>query len=298
MLDAKLDLDAFRASAHGQKADKELKEKLAVAACYDCMIHGRNGGVHVWVYRPFAKEATLPVVINAHGGGFVLGYRGQDEILARDFACHTGCVVIDIDYSTAPEHPFPYALHEVYDVIRYVYEHPKQFGIDPERMVLAGESAGGNLITAAALMNQTEPAFHYRMAVPIYPPLDNDGAVADKRFARDDPEGFAAKIQRYTQFTAWLAQGHDTKDPLLSPSFATIDQLKGLSPFLVVSGELDILGEEDEQFAAKLIEAGVTVTCKRVKDANHGFIALRRAGYEEGAALIFRAIREAVRNEE
>lgn len=152
----------------------------------EIIIPSSVGGTRVLVYKPDnALSALLPVYVNMHGGGFIFGNAEMDDVWCRVMADRAGCAVINVDYSLAPEHKFPTAVHECYEVVKWIHEHPEQFSINPEKIAVGGHSAGGNLAAALCLLNRqlgNELSIVYQII--DYAPLDL-GRVRTERWFSD-----------------------------------------------------------------------------------------------------------------
>lgn len=123
------------------------------------------GETKVWVFKPVnTSKQPLPVFVNLHGGGFILGSAEMDNHWCPVIADRAQCIVVNVEYQLAPEHPFPAALHECYDVLKWLYEHPDELQIDPKSIAIGGHSAGGNLATAACLLN-IQKRIHSRLSI-------------------------------------------------------------------------------------------------------------------------------------
>lgn len=177
------------------------------------------------------------------------------------------CIVVNVEYQLAPEHPFPAALHECYDVLKWLYEHPDELQIDPKAIAIGGHSAGGNLATAACLLNiQKGNKLPIVYQVLDYPPLDLATDPAQKPAFEE-----AIPVEMARLFNAFYLQGQDPHNPLVSPIFADRSSLAQMPPALVITAERDSLAQEAEQYAEKLKEAGVDVTYRQFKGVPHAF---------------------------
>ena len=123
------------------------------------------GETKVWVFKPVKTlKQPLPVFVNLHGGGFILGSAEMDNHWCPVIADRAECIVVNVEYQLAPEHPFPAALHECYDVMKWLYEHPDELQIDPNRLAIGGHSAGGNLATAVCLLD-IQKGTNFRLSI-------------------------------------------------------------------------------------------------------------------------------------
>lgn len=190
----------------------------------EVMIPTRKGDTRVLVYQPDRDHsAPLPVFFNMHGGGFIFGQAEMDDPWCRLIADRAKCVVINIDYSLAPEHKFPTAVHECYDVVQWVHANPESLSVNPSLFAIGGHSAGGNLAAAVCLLNQQRGSeLPIILQVMDYAVLDVATDPADKPSFE---EAIPADIAR-TFNAMYLVTPEDAHDPLASPVLAT--SLEGL----------------------------------------------------------------------
>ncbi len=285
------DLKAVREAAHGLEADQEYLKTVPVKEKYDMEIENSMGEkTLVHVYVPEDVQDNAPVLINLHGGGFVKGYRGRDMEFGQNYAYHSGCILLDVDYKIAPEKMFPYALEECYSVVKYVSNHAEELKIDKNKIILMGESAGGNMAIGVNILNKERKDFSIRQLIVCYPPMDLDKDPVEKVVTGEERDIKYAETAR--KYNEWYVGDHDHKDKLVSPIFAGAEDLSEFPPTFVFTGEKDSLGKEGEDFALKLIRAGVTVTAKRFMGANHGFLVRRIDGADVAEKLIFDRVEE------
>ena len=280
------ELERVRSQAVGQEVDQALLDQYPVQSQEKKEFPTRHGKVTAYIYRPFAEQEKLPVLINFHGGGFVKGYRGRDFGFSRILAVNGQCLVVDVDYKIAPEYQYPYAVEEGYDLVCYFQEHAGDFGGDPSRIVVSGESAGANMITAILFMMREAGKDMPLGAVSCYPPYDLDTDAGEKPGADQEPE----RLKNARLYNDWYVAPERRKEIFASPIFASNEELTGLPPFTIMAAEHDTLCQEALEFAGKLAQAGVTVTVKKIKGARHGFLVRRTEGYLEGEALFFTAL--------
>ncbi len=283
------ELERIRTQAVGIEVEQELLELFQAGKEEVCEIPTREGMTQVFVYYPKEERDKYPVFINLHGGGFVKGHREQDVVFCRNICQNMGCMVYDIDYKTAPEKKYPYALHEVYDVIKYLWNHAKEYHLDQAAFVTAGHSAGGNLTLGAALMAGRQKEFRLAGLICDYPPVDLYKDPAKKRFA-DDPT-VRPPIADARMYNDWYIDPDRRRESTASPVFAMDEELAVLPPVLLITAGHDVLGEEAEHLAYRMIEAGTTVLAKRVIGADHGFVVRRKPGFEQAEKLIFAFLR-------
>ena len=243
--------------------------------------------VPVRVYRPRDAPGPLPLVVNLHGGGFVLGNLTGADWLCGQLADRTGAVVVSVDYRLAPEHPAPAPYEDAWAATCWLLEHASSWGADPGRAVIVGESAGGNLAALVTLAlrdrRRTEPAAPDLVGqVLLYPATDLTMTSASVAALEDAPVLSRRSIDWYGR--QYVPQGlpHSIPldDPRVSPLRAT--DHTDLPPTLVVAAGLDPLRDDALGYAAALARSGVPVRTVLYPDAVHGFMAIPR--FEPAAA--------------
>jgi acetyl esterase len=225
------------------------------------------GHVPVRVYWP-SEEDDLPVVIYFHGGGWVLGNLDTHDPLCRRLASGTGCVVVAVDYRLAPDAKFPAAFDDSFAATAYVSEHADEFNVDPSRLVVAGDSAGGNLATAVAIRAAEVGSPAIRSQLLIYPVVEPN---FESHSYLAHAEGFG--LSRQTMMWFWeqyLASEEDALSHYAVPSRAP--NLSELPPAHVITAEYDVLLSEGESYADRLHAAGVETTIRRYDGMIHGFV--------------------------
>jgi acetyl esterase/lipase len=233
----------------------------------DLMIPGPEGPLRVRVYRPRSTE-LLPVVIWFHGGGWVVGTLDSHDPVCRALANRTPCVVVSVDYRLAPEWPFPAALDDAWAATQWVADEALKLGADASRIVVAGDSAGGNLAAAVALRARDSGPSLALQAL-VYPVTDFD--FDSESYARYESGLNLTRAKMQWYWEQYLA-GADGLHPDASPLRAL--DLAGAAPALVQVAEHDPLLSEGEAYAARLAEAGVPVTLTRYDGMIHGFIRM------------------------
>jgi acetyl esterase len=247
--------------------------------------------IPVRVYRPTLAE-HMPALVYFHGGGLVICNLDTHDRACRMLANASGCVVISVDYRLAPEHKFPTAAEDAYAATRYVAEHPGEFGIDPGRIAVGGDSAGGNLATVVALMARDRGGPSLKFQLLIYPMTDYEDDSPSMR--QYDQNHFLTR-----EVMTWFADSYvapaDRRAPYASPLRAA--DHSGLPPALVITAECDPLRDQGEAYAEKLRRAGVAVTLKRYDGMIHPFVSLAgivddgRTALQESAAAVRQALR-------
>ncbi|MBF6353101.1 alpha/beta hydrolase [Nocardia higoensis] len=233
----------------------------------DKVIEGPGGDLTLRVYVPeVQRDAPLPVVVFAHGGGFVFCDLDSHDEFCRSMAAAVGVVVVSVDYRRAPEHPGPAAMEDVYAALVWANAHAAEFGGDPERIAVAGDSAGGNLAATASLAARDRGGPRITAQIMLYPVIDDD-------FTTESYRRYGEGYYNTTTAMRWYWQQyapHGTDSPYLVPSKA--DSLAGLPPAVVATAELDPPCSAGEDYARRLVEAGVPVTAHRFDGLFHGFL--------------------------
>ncbi len=233
---------------------------------------GPNGTVLLTVVRPVDRNGSLPVVVYTHGGGWVLGNFATHERLVRDLTAQTGAAFVFVNYPRSPEARYPVAIEQVYATVRWVAEYGSELGLDGSRLAVAGDSVGGNMTAAVTLLAKERggPAIRYQAL--LYP-------VANAAFDTGSYEQFAEGpwLTRKAMQWFWDAYLPDyamRAEATASPLLATVEQLRGLPPALVITDEADVLRDEGEAYGRKLRLAGVDVTSVRYEGVFHDFMML------------------------
>jgi acetyl esterase len=236
--------------------------RTELAGVQDLSIETGSGLVPVRVYRP-SLAAGLAATTYFHGGGWVVGNLDSHDTVCRDIAAASGAVVVSVDYRLAPEHPYPAALEDCLGVTRRLLQDGAGLGVDPARIAVAGDSAGGNLAAVAA---QRLPGIAHQ--VLIFAVLDVAGVGVTGSY-REFGSGYFLTQRDMAYFARSYAGGHDPADPLLSPIRA--ENLRDLPPATIVTAEYDPLRDENEAYARMLEAAGVPVALRRFDGQVHPF---------------------------
>jgi acetyl esterase len=251
-------------------------------------VPGTAGPIAVRVYVP-AADASLPGLVYFHGGGFVLGDLDMSDRPCRELANLSGSVVISVDYRLAPEHKFPAAVDDAYAATRYVAQHANEFGVDPRRLAVGGESAGANLATVVALMARDKGTPSIAFQLLVYPLVDfNDDSPSMREFAADH---FLTRDALDYFRDHYLATPADAHNPYASPM---LGDLQGLPPARIITAECDPLRDQGEAYARKLQTSGVHVALERYDGMIHPFFSL--AGIIDGGTTAIADAAAALRN--
>jgi len=239
---------------------------IAVGRVEERTVPGPAGAIPVRVYTP-AGTGPFPVLVYFHGGGWVICNLDTHDRACRLLTTTVGCIVVSVDYRLAPEHPFPAAAEDCYAAAKYVASHAAEFGGDPARVAIGGDSAGGNLTAVVAQMarNKGGPKLVHQLL--IYPVTD---AAMDTTSYRENAEGYFLTTEMMAWFwNHYVPSKADRSSPYASPLRAS--DLTGLPPATVLTAEFDPLRDEGEAYAARLHDAKVPVTAVRYDGMIHGF---------------------------
>jgi acetyl esterase len=241
-------------------------------------------GVETRIVRPEGATGTLPVIIYIHGAGWVFGDFHTHERLVRELAVGVGAAVVFPEYSRSPEARYPVAIEQSYTVAKWVAKHGAEKDLDTTRIAIAGDSVGGNMTAALTLLAKQRGDVTFQQQVLFYPVTDaNFDTESYKKFAEGYFLGREGMKWFWDQYTTDPAQRAEST---ASPLRASLAELTGLPPALVITGEADVLRDEGEAYAAKLREAGVPVTAVRYQGIIHDFVmvnALRETHAAEAA---------------
>ena len=233
---------------------------------------GPSGAVSIRIMRPKGSSGQLPVILYTHGAGWVFGNAHTHDRLIRELTTGTGAAVVFTNYSLSPEARYPTAIEEIYAALTWVAEHGPAQDLDGSRIVVAGDSVGGNMTAAITLMAKQRSGPKLAAQVLFYP-------VTDASFDTDSYHQFAEGYFLRRDAMEWFwdqytTDEHQRNEITASPLRATSDDLAGLPKALVITGEADVLRDEGEAYGRKLREAGVDVTATRYEGIVHDFVML------------------------
>ena len=254
------------------------------------------GDFEVRIVRPPGSADRLPVVLYLHGGGWILGGWITHDLLARRLAVGANAAVVFVEYSRAPEAKYPVQIEQCYAAAQWITGQGAGGGFDVTRIAVAGDSAGGNMSTVLALMAKQRGGVQFVHQSLYYPMTDAnaEGSESLRRF-KDGPYGSAEGLHWF--WSSYLPDDESRSDILVSPLQATLADLEGLPPALVIVDENDVLRDQGERYANKLRDAGVPTTSVRFNGTIHDFMrlnALRDSESTRGAiSLAVGALRRA-----
>jgi acetyl esterase len=250
------------------------------------------GDVRVRIIRPQGATGTLPVIVYMHGGGWILGNAGTHDRLVRELAVGARAALAFVEYPNSPEARYPTAIEQGYATAQWITRDGASKGLDASRMAVAGESVGGNMTAALALMAKERGDVTFVQQSMYYP-------VTDAAMNTASYDQFATGYYLTRKAMQWFWDAY-TADPAqrteitASPNQASIEQVTGLPPTYLCVDEADVLRDEGEAYAAKLRSAGVPVTTVRYNGTIHDFMLLNalsqtratRAAIEQATAIL------------
>lgn len=275
----------------GERAQAEMSEPEPdptlgpVDIGFEDVVLWRNVNRLWWYRAPSTTKGMRPAFLHLHGGGFFAGRPTGGDPLLKFIAGRSGAAVFDLDYSLSPEFTFPHAVNEVYAAIEHLHCHADRYGIDRQRIVVGGGSAGGNLTAAAMLAMRDRDGPDVALQILINPALVLGRSLPPRfRWPREDyvtepqTRNLIGKLKDPGRslpmaVMSRMYRGDERSDnPLLSPLFA--ENLGGVPPALVFTAEMDPLRSEAEFYAGELIAAGVPVRTIRYMGTTHTTPAL------------------------
>ena len=230
-----------------------LPEKPAMAVTFQLSIPSDYGLIPARFYRATKGKRPCPLLVYFHGGGFMLGSLALYDTTCRRLAANGDCAVLSVDYRMAPETQFPGAVLDAYAATHWASDNAQMLNIDPDKIAVGGDSAGGNLAAVVAQMVLDSKEFKVALQILIYPMTDQSRAYPS--YERNASGYMLTTAALYWFMDNYIPDPEDRKDPRASPMLRP--SLEGLPPALVISAEFDPLVDENEAYAKRLREAGV-----------------------------------------
>lgn len=224
-------------------------------------------------------DTPFPCILFLHGGGFMLGLNEIHYRYASEYARLTQSVVVMPDYRLAPEHPFPYGVEDCYKALEWIYENAQMLGIDPKRIAVVGESAGGNLAAALTLMSRDRKGPKVACQVLVYPATDSDMKTHSALSFTDTPM-FYSQANKF-MWLQYLKDWTGPVSPYASPEHA--ESHCNLPPAYIETAEFDPLRDEGIHYAALLKDSDVEVELNQTLGTVHGFDAMKRSAITQAA---------------
>ncbi|MFG2553886.1 alpha/beta hydrolase [Streptomyces sp. NPDC048581] len=250
------------------------------------------GDVRVRIVKPQGATGPLPVVLYMHGGGWVLGNAATHDRLVRELAVGARAAVAFVEYTASPEAHYPVAIEQGYATAQWIKREGASKGLDAGRMAVAGDSVGGNMTAALALMAKERGDVTFVQQSMYYPVTD--AAMDTRSYEQFDTGYYLSRKAMEWFWDAYTTDPAQREEITASPNRASTEQLDGLPPALLIVDEADVLRDEGEAYAAKLRAAGVPVTTVRYDGAVHDFMMLNslsrtratRAAVDQAVSLL------------
>lgn len=245
---------------------------IRLEAVRNIEIPGPGGIIPLRIYIP-RTGPTLPVIVYYHGGGWFTGTLDTHDAICRSLARKTGAVLVAVDFRLAPEHVFPAAVEDAYAALVWVEQNCRTFQGDGTRIVVAGDSSGGNLAAAISILARDAGGPPIRCQALIYPVTDISRMETPSY--RHYTRGYYL-TKRYMELfrSMYVPDRAQWKDPRVSPLLA--GDLRNLPPAIIITAEFDILRDDGEAYAARLAESNVPVVHRRYEGLIHGFMGMDR----------------------
>lgn len=261
-------------------AQKSVEVDLSGITVTEKKITADGLDILLYIIRPEGVEGLLPAFMFFHGGGWVLGDFPTHKRLVRDLVVTSGATAVFVEYTRSPEAKFPVAINEGYAATKWVAENGAEIQVDGKKLVVVGNSAGGNIATAVALMAKEKKGPELKGQVLFWPVTDaNFETVSYNQFATGR---FLTKAMMIWFWDSYTTSEEERGAMYASPLRATLEQLKGLPPTLIQTAENDVLRDEGEAYARKLDEAGVSVSLVRYQGMIHDWGLLNPISTVEG----------------
>jgi acetyl esterase len=243
---------------------------LPIASVLNRTIQGPGGDLGLRVYTPNGS-GPFPLMVFFHGSGFVLCSLDTHDGMCRNLCNVAGCVVVSVDYRLAPEHKFPAGPEDCYSATKWAAEHAHELNADPQRVVIAGDSAGGTMVAVTALMIRDSGGPALRGQLMIYPVTDHFNSGHPSYTENAEGYGLTSAGMRWF-WGHYLNSESEADNPLVSP--LRISDLRNLPAALIITAEYDVLRDEGERYGERLVQAGVPTSVSRYEGMNHGFFSM------------------------
>ncbi|HEY9290748.1 MAG TPA: alpha/beta hydrolase [Microlunatus sp.] len=230
------------------------------------------GDVAIRIVKPAGSSGPLPTILYLHGGGWVLGNAGTHDRLVRELATGVDAAVVFVDYDRSPEARYPVAIEQAYATALWIRDHGAAEGLDAERLAIAGDSVGGNLTAAVTILAKQRGGITFCHQSLYYPVTD---AAQDTESYLEFAHGPYLRAQSMKWFWDAYLPDLSARDQItVSPLRATLAELAGLPEAFVIVDECDVLRDEGEAYARRLLDAGVRTTSVRYNGTLHDFMML------------------------
>lgn len=252
-------------------------------------VPARVGDVRVRIVKPVGTSGVLPVILYVHGGGWILGNSGTHDRLVRELAVGAKAALAFVEYDRSPEAKYPVAIEQAYATAQWITAKGGEEGLDSSRLVVAGDSVGGNMAAALTHLAKQRGDVTFLHQSLYYPVTDAAQDTESYRTFAHGPHLTAKAMEWF--WDAYTTDPAERAEITASPLRATLEDLRGLPPALVVVDENDVLRDEGEAYARKLVQAGVPTTSIRYNATLHDFMMLNPVrGTQASSAAVEQAV--------
>jgi acetyl esterase len=275
------DSDSLRSGwvAYAASMQRPYPQGMHVAdTALHCAHKASVGAIPVRIYRPQGAPQPSPCVVYLHGGAFIKGSPDSSDPIAWGVADHVGCVVVSVDYRLAPENPFPAGVEDSYAVVHHLAKHGRALDIDPDRLAVWGDSAGGNMAAAVCLMARDRAGPRILAQALNYACLTDELDAPAYSLYKDAPVT-TASIDR--AWTLYLGNRRPTRNHYAAPLKSA--DLSNMAPAHIHFAEIDCLADDSRQYAERLKVAGNRVVLRSADRMIHGFLRARFTGPDAAA---------------
>jgi acetyl esterase len=288
--DARAILSGLQSSIPVKKPPADIENRTIPSG-----IGGKD--LSITIVRPLnSSNETLPVVMYFHGGGWVLGGFDTHDRLVREIANDANAAIVFVNYTLSPEAKYPVSLEQAYAATKWVAQNSQAIHVDSSRLAVVGDSVGGNMVAAFTLLAKQRGGPKVDFQVLFYPVTN--ASFDTSSYMKYQEEYWLTREAMKWFWDNYTSNQTNRKEPTVSPLQASIEQLEGLPPALVINGENDVLCDEGEAYARKLLEAGVRVTAVRYHGTIHDFVMLNaitddpapRAAIEQASHMLKRVL--------
>ncbi|MBP0904300.1 alpha/beta hydrolase [Mariniflexile gromovii] len=272
-------------------AQASVKVDLSGIDIMEKMIHQDGLDIKIYIVRPEKKSGNIPGFMFFHGGGWVIGDFETHKRFVRDLVFYSGKACVFVEYSRSPEAKYPVAINEAYAATKWVAENGNSVGVDGSKLAVAGNSAGGNITAAVALMAKDKNGPKLKFQLLFWPVTNNN--FENTSYLQYASGRFLTKNMMHWFWGHYLTKTSDADNIYASPLKASLEQLKDLPPTLIQTAENDVLRDEGEDYGRNLNKAGVPTSLVRMQGMIHDYgllnplahipevqSALRYAAYE------------------
>lgn len=254
-------------------SSKLSKSPLPFSNIKNTIVQTNSQKIPIRIYTP-EDGSNFPIIIYSHGGFWIAGTLDTHDSVCRKLSKNTNSVVISVDYSLAPENPFPSGLNDVYTVLQWAYTNAESINGDKKHIAIAGDSAGANLSAAVSLISRNKNGPKITCQILIYPSTNIYKLNSESwSYFANDFNISTEEMEKY--ISIYIPEKEDRKTPYASPLLA--DEFNGLPDTLVITAEIDPLRDEGEAYANKLSESGIKTKIIRIDGVTHGFITMDKA---------------------